>query len=148
MGADRYYKFPINFDRLTQKGELPTCGMDKSIAQNIYLILTSEFGEYRYDETYGCSVWEHDFENIVSIHSWKDRMALSIKQSLNNHEQRLSNIIVRIDIGQEELVVHGREHINRIKKCIDITVSGVIVETNQPFTAYKQRLYISPFSFD
>ena len=110
--------------------------------------MTSEFGEYRFDESYGCSVWEHDFENIISINSWKDRMAQSVKQSLLFHENRLSNTMVRIDIGQEELAMQGKEHINRIKKCVDITVSGTIVETNQPFPPYKQRLYISPFSFD
>lgn len=148
MASDRYYKFPINFSRLIQKGELGTCDMEKSVAQNIYLILTSEFGENRYDQSYGCSVWEHDFENIVAIHSWKDRMAQSVKQSLMSHENRLTNIIVRIDIGQEEFVGVRSQSINRIKKCVDITVSGTIVETNQPFTAYTQRLYISPFSFD
>jgi len=148
MSADKYYRFPINFGKLIRKGELPVCSMEKSIAQNIYLILTSEFGEYRFDESYGCSVWEHDFENIISINSWKDRMAQSVKQSLLFHENRLSNTMVRIDIGQEELAMQGKEHINRIKKCVDITVSGTIVETNQPFPPYKQRLYISPFSFD
>ncbi len=145
---DQYYKFPINFSRLINKGELATCSLEKSIAQNTYLILTSEFGEYRFDESYGCSVWEHDFENIVSVHAWKDRMAQSVKQSLIRHELRLSNTIVRIDIGQEETTMEGKKSINRIKKCVDITVSGVIAETNQPFPPYTQRLYISPFSFD
>ncbi|MFN0030919.1 MAG: GPW/gp25 family protein [Flavobacteriales bacterium] len=145
---DNYYKFPINFSRLMNKGELPVCGLEKSIAQNIYLILTSEFGEYRFDESYGCSVWDHDFENIVAVHAWKDRMAQSIKQSLMRHEERLQNIVVRIDIGQEEKAFEGRSHINRIKKCVDITVSGIIASTNQNFPPYTQRLYISPFSFD
>ncbi|MDZ4822258.1 MAG: GPW/gp25 family protein [Flavobacteriales bacterium] len=143
-----YYRFPLNFSNLIQKKELATCGLEKSIAQNIYLILTSQFGEFRYDETYGCSIWEHDFENIVSVHSWKDRIAQSIRLSLIRHEMRLLNPTVRIEIGQEEKVMPGKEHISRIKKCIDITVSGTIAETNEPFTPYTQRLYISPFSFD
>ncbi len=148
MSSDRFYKFPINFSRLMQKGELATCGMENSIAQNIYLILTSEFGEYRYDITYGCSVWEHNFENIVAVHAWKDRMAQTIRQSLAVHEERLSNLIVRIEIGQEEHISDTRDLTNRIKKCLDITVSGTILETNQPFPPYRQRLYISPFSFE
>jgi phage baseplate assembly protein W len=145
---DKYYSFPLRFDRLIKRAELPLCGLEKSIAQNIYLILTSEFGEYRYDESYGCSIWEHDFENIISVNAWKDRMAQSIRQSLLIHETRLMNSTVRIDIGQQEIPANEKNHINRIKKCVDITVSGTIAETNQPFPPYKQRLYISPFSFD
>jgi hypothetical protein len=82
------------------------------------------------------------------VNAWKDRMAQSIRQSLLIHETRLMNSTVRIDIGQQEIPANEKNHINRIKKCVDITVSGTIAETNQPFPPYKQRLYISPFSFD
>jgi phage baseplate assembly protein W len=146
---NRYYRFPIRFGDLTQRKELPTVDLITSIRQNVYLILTSEFGEYRYDVTYGCSIWDHDFENIVSIHSWKDHMAQSLKNAIVNHESRLSNVRVRIEIDQEERPIHkGDKSIARLKKCVDVHVTGNLKETNQTFNPPPQRLYISPFSFD
>jgi len=146
---NRYYRFPLVFEDVIQKKELKMTDLNKSIAQNIYLILTSEFGEYRFDDSYGCSIWEHDFENISSVHTWKDQIAQSTRQSILRHEPRLDQVKVKVEIGLEEkkLMVVSRS-VSRLKKCVDITVTGNIVETNQTFPAYTQRLYISPFSFD
>lgn len=144
-----YYRFPLNMSQLMQKRELPSTDLITSIRQNIYLILTSEFGEFRYDETYGCTIWEHDFENIVSVHTWRETMTNSLRLAISTHEMRISNVRVRIEVNQEErpLLSHTKT-ISRLKKCVDVFVSGVIIETNQPFNPPPQRLYISPFSFD
>lgn len=146
---NKYYRFPLLFEELIQKKELKQTDLNASIAQNVYLILTSEFGEYRYDETYGCALWDYDFENISSVHNWKEQIAQSVRQSIMRHEHRLDQVKVKVDIGQEEkpLLMVNRS-VSRLKKCVDVTVSGNIVETNQPFPPYVQRLYISPFSFD
>jgi phage baseplate assembly protein W len=144
-----YYRFPLDMSRLMQKKELPTTDLITSIRQNIYLILTSEFGEFRFDETYGCTIWEHDFENIASVHTWRENMTNSLKSAISNHERRINNVRVRIEINQEERpLLSPSKTISRLKKCVDVFVSGVIVETNQPFNPPPQRLYISPFSFD
>lgn len=144
-----YYRFPLNMSQLMQKRELPSTDLITSIRQNIYLILTSEFGEFRYDESYGCTIWEHDFENIVSVHTWRETMTNSLKLAISTHEPRISNARVRIEINQEERpLLSNSRTISRLKKCIDVFVSGVIIETNQPFNPPPQRLYISPFSFD
>jgi hypothetical protein len=60
----------------------------------------------------------------------------------------LDNVKVRVEISQEENMLGTTKTLNRLKKCVDITVSGIMVLTNEPFPPYKQRLYISPFSFD
>jgi phage baseplate assembly protein W len=144
-----YYRFPLNMAQLMQKKELPTTDLVTSIRQNIYLILTSEFGEFRFDETYGCTIWEHDFENIVSIHTWRETMTNALKAAVSAHEIRISNVRVRIEVNQEERpLLSPQKTIARLKKCVDVYVSGTIKETNQPFNPPPQRLYISPFSFD
>lgn len=144
-----YYRFPLDMSQLMQKKELKTTDLVTSIRQNIYLILTSEFGEFRFDETYGCTIWEHDFENIVSVHHWKESMTQALKAAVANHELRLTNVKVRIEINQEERpLLSPSRTISRLKKCVDVFVSGTIKETNQPFNPPPQRLYISPFSFD
>ena len=144
-----YYRFPLKFEDVMQKNELPGVDLVTSIRQNLYLILTSEFAEYRYDNSYGCSIWDEDFENISSIHNWKDRMSNSLKQTIGNHEPRLSSVRVRIEIDQEEKPLNAADKtISRLKKCVIISVTGNLVETNQAFNPPPQRLYISPFSFD
>ena len=122
--------------------------LERSIAQLIYLILTTKFDEYRFDHTFGCALWEFDFENIASVNQWKDAISNSVRVSIERHEPRLANVRVRIEIGQEEILVGTKRKMNRLKKCVDITVNGTVVLTNELFKGYKQRLYISPFSFD
>jgi phage baseplate assembly protein W len=144
-----FYRFPIRLGEVIQRKELPSTDLVTSIRQNIYLILTSEFGEYRFDSTFGCSIWDHDFENISSVHTWKDTMSQSLKQSITRHEPRLINVRVRIEIDQEtRKMLASNKTISRLKKCVDVFISGTLVETNQSFSPPPQRLYISPFSFD
>ena len=77
---ETYYDLPIRFDLLMQKNrELPTCSLDKSIAQNIFLIITSKFNEHRFDPTYGCEIWETDFE---LIHNYVANRNVNISQTV------------------------------------------------------------------
>jgi len=142
-----YYQLPLQLNDLLKKNELKKCDLKLSIAQNIHLILTTHFGEYALDETYGCSVWENDFENIFSTNTWKEKISQSIKGTLSLHEQRLTNVQVKTEIGQEELTVNEQSHLHSIKRRLEIRVTGNYILTNEPFSFYE-RLFISPLSFD
>ena len=59
---NHYYQLPINFKTLmSTNSALPTCDLKQSIAQNIFLIITTKYKENRYDESYGCEIWNMDF---------------------------------------------------------------------------------------
>ena len=121
--------------------------MKESIAQRIHLILVSDFGEFRFNLSFGNAIWETDFENISNENSWKDRMSTNIKDSLVMFEPRLQNIIVDIKVLQEEFSEGKEVVIKRIKRKLEINVLGNLVKTNEQFY-YRDVIYISPISLD
>src|ERR1700744_1006601 len=85
-----YYELPINFSTLMQTNhDLPTCELKMSIAQNINLIITSKYNEHRFDDTYGCVIWNMDFELVLNENAWREKVNQSVMQSLKRHEKRL-----------------------------------------------------------
>ncbi len=130
-----FYNIPLSMADIIGKNELPRCPEKESIDQSILLMLTTYFGEFRYDETYGCSLWEHDFENIVSATVWKENIGASIRETIKAHEPRLINVIVATEIK------------NETKRRVDIRVTANLAQTNKPYSFFKS-LYVSPFSFD
>lgn len=143
-----YYKLPFRFDRLINNQELEKCdSLGISIYENIHLILMTSFGEYRMDNSYGCAIWERDFENISSLNKWKDEILTSITGVIIAQEPRLTDIKVTAKLTESELKVTGRSRIQRIKKMVEIKVVGKETATNEPFKC-TDRLYVSPLSVE
>src|SRR6185503_3448036 len=94
-----YYKLPIFFENLISKNkELEPSSKGESIAAHVYLIITSKFGESRFDESYGCEIWDFDFVNISNQSNWKTRIIQTVENSIARHERRLINVKVNLDI--------------------------------------------------
>jgi phage baseplate assembly protein W len=140
---DTYYSLPLRLDQIMEKRQAPRCSAKESIAQHIHLVLTTYFNENRFDPTYGCGIWEQDFE-LVSNLQWKDQTRDHIKKSVELHEKRLNNIQVKVEVDEHEL---GGKNIKRIKRRVSVIVEGSIKRTNEKF-AYKDEIYISPLSLD
>src|ERR1017187_9062277 len=99
-----YYKLPLKFSDLFKKKELPKCkDIGESISQNIHLMITSKFGAYRYDPTFGSNIWDSDFENIFANDDWSERVSKALRDIIAAHEPRLKNIVVTAEINQEEI---------------------------------------------
>ena len=144
---DSFLDIPIDFERLKKKNrEHSRSGLEKSIAQNIFLIITTQFGEHRFDYTYGCEIWDADFELISNVNMWKEKVRKSIDVTLNNHEKRLINITVDVDLTEEE-AKDIRRNIIAIKKRVGLTVKATTRSTGIPFN-FETKLYISPLSLD
>ncbi|HRH49192.1 MAG TPA: GPW/gp25 family protein [Panacibacter sp.] len=142
-----YYELPIKFNELIKRNrELATCDLKKSIAQNIYLTITSKFKENRYDETYGCELWDMDFELVSNENAWIEKIRKSVLKSVTKHETRLFNINVEIDITQDEQVLTLKNS-KSVKKRLSIFVNGIIAETGEPFP-FNTNIYLSPLSLD
>jgi phage baseplate assembly protein W len=141
------YELPIRFNALMQANkDLPTCDLKKSIAQNINLIITSKYNEHRFDQSYGCEIWDMDFELILNENAWRDKISKSVIQSLKKHERRLDNIDANVEIKEEEFI--NKTNGNKgIRKKISVYANGTIRETGDPFN-FSTYLYLGPISFD
>ena len=143
----KFYQMPFDFGLLMQRNkELPGCNLGTSIAQNIFLIISSKYNEHRFDPEYGCEIWEKDFETITNPVAWQEEVNRSIEKSLNRYEQRLEKIEVDTVIT-EQPYVNPRTRVQSIKKKIIVNVRGTIKATGEPF-AYSPQLFISPISLD
>ncbi len=137
-----YYSLPLNLAEIIEKKEHPRCTLNESVAAMIHLITTSQFGESKHDNSFGCEIWEHDFENIVNTQLYKDQLMKSIKLTIETHEPRLSDVRIDIQIEQIESRVGNR----RIKSRISLRIKGSLTMTNEPF-AYSEQFFVGPLSY-
>ncbi len=137
-----YYKLPLKLEEITQKKEHKKCSMAESVAAMVHLIAVTYFGECKHDTSFGCEIWEHDFENISNPQQHRERLIKSIQNTITKHEKRLTDIIVDIQIQQIDYIQLQR----RVKSRITLKVKATLVETNEPFTHYDQ-FFIGPLSY-
>lgn len=137
-----YYALPLRLDEVLQHKPHPACSLPQSIAQNLYLILTTHFAESRFDESFGCSLWDEDFAN-QSNSRWKEDIRQSIETSVLEHEKRLTQVRVRVDLTDQEMQL-GRTN-RRIKRRLSVWIDGVLTKTNEQFS-FQRSLYLAPLS--
>ena len=138
-----YYALPLNFSDIIDKKPQVTCSLKASIAQNAYLILTTHFGESRYDPKFGCLIWDQDFEILVNI-KWKDNVRLSLEEAVQLYEKRLTRVKVKVDADEFEYISDDRTW---IKKRLSIWITGTLLKTNEKFE-FLEHIYLSPMSID
>jgi len=139
-----YYTLPLSFAGIMQKKDHPTCTLQQSVAQHLHLIITTAFGELPADENFGCSIWEHDFDNITSGHKIKEFIKDSLQSSIDHYEKRLGNVRIDLLISQEELM--NSKQGARVKKKINITITGLLQSTNEKFM-YEDNFFTGPLSY-
>lgn len=139
-----YYSIPFDAKTLLSGGRHNTCSLNQSIAHHIHLINTSYFGECTFDETFGCKIWEMDFDNLKTTHRLAGLIQESVLESLKIHEKRLVKIDLKVKLKQEELFVVNDEA--SIKKRVDLTISGKVRKTNEDFS-YVEYFFLAPLSY-
>lgn len=137
-----YYKLPLRLGALIQKQEHPKCSLHDSVAGLIHLIAITYFGECKHDESFGCEIWEHDFENISNSQKHRVMLINSIKQTIEKQEPRLSNVTIDILIEQIDYMIFHR----RIKSKILLKVKGKLRSTNEQFS-HVDEFFIGPLSY-
>ena len=137
-----YYRLPLDLEDILARQHLPRCTVQESIAQHLYLMLTTYFGESRYEPDFGCQVWEQDFEAMTTIR-WKDEVQRSVEQAVLAYEPRLVRARAQIAVTDFELKnVH-----QRIRKRLEVTVTAALHRTDEPF-AFQASLFVAPLSID
>jgi predicted component of type VI protein secretion system len=141
--GNTFYTLPLRLDRIVNKKLHALCSLQESIAQNLYLLITTGFRELRFDHSYGCIIWEQDFEILANI-KWKDTLSHSLEETINKHEERLRNVKVNVEI--EEYRFSNKESV-RIKRKLNVRIAGFIVKTNEKFE-FMEQIFIAPFSLE
>ncbi len=139
-----FFTLPLNAEHIITNKEHNKCDIKESIARFIHLITTTYFGECTFDETFGCSIWDVDFDNLTSTNKIKTLITDSLFDSLKKHEKRLTKVDVNITIKQEE--INDVKASNIIKKKVSIKVTGKVKKTDEDFL-YKEFFYIGPLSY-
>lgn len=144
---NKFYRQPYNFSLLLKGEDHPSCALKESIAQRLHLILITNLNECRYNPDFGNIIWEIDFENIPNITAWKDNMSRAIREAVVKFELRLTNIKATLDVKEEEIVSKDKLLLKKIKKRVDIKITGNINLTNEQFY-FQETLYVSPLWID
>ncbi|GEO04174.1 hypothetical protein AAE02nite_18380 [Adhaeribacter aerolatus] len=140
-----YYTLPLNFEKITRKERQPRCLLADSLRQHINLIIRTHFKESRYDDEYGCMIWEKDFETIRSVDKWKGELLDSFLQSLKKYEVRLSNLQVEVNLDDLKVIDPKTRKITEFKRRINVQIEGTIKQTNESFQ-HNEFIFFSPLS--
>lgn len=140
---NNYFSLPFDTKSLMVNKSHDKCSIKESISHCIHLLTTSYFGECTFDDTFGCSIWNVDFDNLSSVNKIKSAIADSLLESLKNHEKRLTNVYVDVSIKQEEIT---QIESSVVKKKVSLKIIGKVKKTNEDFM-YKEYFYIGPLSY-
>lgn len=138
-----YYKIPLDFKNLTSGRETEKVNIDESIAQFISVIITTVFGEYKYDEEFGTIIWDTDFNQLDNPNLLKEQIKNSIFEKIDQYEKRIRITNVQLVVVEDTL----RSDIKiRVKKRLDVLINGIVKQTNQPYY-FRSSYYMAPFSY-
>ena len=98
------YKLPFRpLNLMASNGQVETCDVFESIAQNIMLLITTKKGENRYDENYGNDVWDVEFDNGVTTVMWENIFIKSLIRQIQDYEPRLIQPNIKAHITYVEI---------------------------------------------
>ncbi len=139
-----YYKIPLQLATVTEGNDLPTCDLTHSVSKNLALIIMTKFGEHRSDPSFGCEIWDLDFELIISENLWEEKLRQSLLRSITTHEHRLSGVDLAVEITEIEKF-HLFKQYTEIKKRVDIRLTGTLHKTGELFK-FSTNLFLSPLA--
>lgn len=138
-----YYKLPIDFKNLMSKGDLSKITLEHSIRQHIFMLMTTSFGECKFDESYGCGIWELDFDLLKNDNELKILIHKGLKDCITRYEKRFVVEDIEVSISEQNI---GVNHQKRIKKKIIIKIKGAVLETNRVLD-FQDYFFVSPLSY-
>ncbi len=146
--ADEYYNLPLRLDLLMRapaqrlssgQAREVSCSLDESIKNNVYLLITTQFAEARYDSEFGCSIWDDDFLSTQDPGDirWIDHVQRSIRDGIRKYENRLERVQVEVNVQ--------RDGGNDAHKRITVSVTAQIRQSNQRHFSFQREIMIAPF---
>ena len=140
------YTIPINTRNLAEGKPIEHCDINQSIKRHLELIIMTRFGEHRSDPSFGCEIWDLDFELIISEDLWAEKLRNSMLRSISKHETRLSHI--KVDVSTRDIIrQNSYKSYTEIRKKVEIIIKAAIKQTGDQFD-FTLDLYLSPLSVD
>lgn len=135
-------QIPISTKELTCGAKLERISPEESIYRNVYLILETRLGEFRYDNSYGCALWDDDFSIDVTSSGWSTEMMNKLKNNVLQNEPRIDR-----DFNLDIRVIQLQEDEKDSKQQFWIKLSNVIiVDTNERIQDIEYSLVFSPIT--
>lgn len=125
------YRLPIRFGPVMAGKEIPTCGVGVSIAQTLYLLLHTRYGELRSDRSFGCTIWDIEFDRSIRTNHWIDLLRDSLETSIRQHEPRLKNPQISVEFRPVDHRSDGAPE--DYQRLVTVTVNATLLETEEPF---------------
>ena len=139
-----YYKYPLDLKRAFQQKKLQKCSLGDAISQNLQLIILSHNGEHRYNHSLGCEIWDLDFDLILSLRVWEEKLRNSLLYAIYKNEKTLENVDVSVAVSEVENTFHSNQYVS-IKRQVDIQVHAFLKETGEKYY-FQTKLFLSPVS--
>lgn len=139
-----YYKYPLDLKKIFNGERLNQCSLGESISQNIQLIIYSFNGEHRYNPSLGCEIWELDFDLIMNIRVWEERLRKSLSKAIADNVSSIENVDIDIKVSEVEIQFE-RNEFPSIKRQVDVYLKAIITETGENYR-FHTNLYLSPIS--
>jgi len=140
-----YYNLPINFKKITSKMDADKTNLENSIAREINLVLTSAYGECKFNELYGCAVWEMDFDILCTHNVLKEKITQAINTSIQSNINRLALTRLKVNV-LEQTVTPVADASLRTKKRVEIFIDGKTKKTNRDFSFFGY-FFLGPLSY-
>jgi phage baseplate assembly protein W len=136
---------PLDCRTLISKHKQIRCTLEESLKQHIHLIIKSRFNENRFDDAYGCMIWEKDFETIRSVDKWKTELYDSICKALKVYEIRLSNLDINVNLDDLKIIDQKTRKVIELRRRINVFIEGTITQTDEAFE-HTEHIFFSPLS--
>jgi len=139
-----YYKYPLDLKRIFQQKKLQKCTLGDAISQNLQLIILSHNGEHRYNPSLGCEIWDLDFDLILSLRIWEEKLRNSLLHAIEKNEKTLEKVEVSVAVSEVENTFNSNQYVS-IKRQVDIQVHAILKETGEKYY-FQTKLFLSPVS--
>ena len=123
--------------------EMPTCGVGVSIAQMLHLLLHTRYGELRSDRSFGCRIWDLEFDHSISHSHWITHLCESLEEAIRQHEPRLKAPRVSVQLQKVEQPIQPLPE--DYQRLAIVTVQATLGETEEPFR-FSTKLHLGQLS--
>ncbi|MCW3788878.1 GPW/gp25 family protein [Plebeiibacterium sediminum] len=144
MTTEGYFNYPLDVGKIIKGNTLHRISLRESISQHLHLIITSYLGENLFEPSFGCAIWQYDFDNTITDNRLRDLIKDSLEKAILSQEVRLKGVAIKVIISQSE--INSLAVLKRIKKRVDIEVDAFLVSTNEAFK-YFEYFYLGPLSY-
>lgn len=141
---NQYYKYPLDLKRIFQQQELFKCDVGEAVSQNLHLIILSHNGEHRYNPSLGCEIWDLDFDLIMSLRIWEEKLRNSLLNAIEENEKSIEQVEIIVSVSEVENSDYSDANVS-IKRQVDIRVHAILKATGEKYY-FHTKLFLSPIS--